>query len=93
MSTASGSASGSASGTRAVSGWWGPAERQALKGRAHKLDPVVWIGAQGLSHAVVAEVERGRRRHVMTRARIAETLASVAAEKGISLDTGTSVAV
>lgn len=49
--------------------------------------------ASGLSRGLVAEVERGRRRHVMTRARIAETLASVAAEKGISLDTGTSVAV
>lgn len=49
--------------------------------------------ASGLSRGLVAEVERGRRRHVMTRARIAETLASVAAEKGISLDTDTSVAV
>jgi DNA-binding XRE family transcriptional regulator len=49
--------------------------------------------ASGLSRGLVAEVERGRRRHVMTRARIAETLASVASEKGISLDTDTSVAV
>ena len=49
--------------------------------------------ASGLSRGLVAEVERGRRRHVMTRARIAETLASVAAEKGISLDTDTTVAV
>lgn len=49
--------------------------------------------ASGLSRGLVAEVERGRRRHVMTRARIAETLASVAAEKGISLDVDSSVAV
>ena len=49
--------------------------------------------ASGLSRGLVAEVERGRRRHVMTRARIAETLASIAAEKGISLDTDASVAV
>lgn len=50
--------------------------------------------ASGLSRGLVAEVERGRRRHVMTRARIAETLASVAAEKGVSLDViDTSVAV
>ncbi|HEX6317674.1 MAG TPA: YhbY family RNA-binding protein [Burkholderiales bacterium] len=31
------------------------AERKALKGRAHKLEPVVHIGAKGLAHEVVAE--------------------------------------
>lgn len=41
--------------------------------------------ASGLSRGLVAEVERGRRRHVMTRARIADTLSAVAAEKGIDL--------
>ena len=41
--------------------------------------------ASGLSRGLVAEVERGRRRHVLTRARIAETLDSLAAKKGVSL--------
>ncbi len=41
--------------------------------------------AAGLSRGLVAEVERGRRRHVLTRARIAETLDSLAAKKGVSL--------
>jgi DNA-binding XRE family transcriptional regulator len=34
--------------------------------------------ASGLSRGLVAEVERGRRRHVLTRLRLAETLASLA---------------
>ncbi|HEV2125958.1 MAG TPA: helix-turn-helix transcriptional regulator [Chloroflexota bacterium] len=37
--------------------------------------------ASGLSRGLVAEVERGRRRHVLTRLRIAETLASLARSK------------
>lgn len=41
--------------------------------------------ASGLSRGLVAEVERGRRRHVLTRARIADTLDSLAAKKGVSL--------
>jgi len=41
--------------------------------------------ASGLSRGLVAEVERGRRRHVLTRARIAQTLDSLAAKKGVSL--------
>ncbi len=41
--------------------------------------------AAGLSRGLVAEVERGRRRHVLTRARIADTLDSLAAKKGVSL--------
>jgi RNA-binding protein len=35
-----------------------PAERQALKGRAHKLEPVVIVGGDGLSAGVVAEIDR-----------------------------------
>jgi len=35
-----------------------PAERQALKARAHRLDPVVMIGERGLTPAVLAEVDR-----------------------------------
>ncbi|TAN50170.1 MAG: ribosome assembly RNA-binding protein YhbY [Betaproteobacteria bacterium] len=35
-----------------------PAERKALKARAHRLAPAVWIGGDGLTDAVMAEVER-----------------------------------
>jgi len=34
-----------------------PAQRKELKGRAHNLDPVVMIGAKGLTDEVVKEVE------------------------------------
>ncbi len=34
-----------------------PAERQALRGRAHRLHPVVRVGSAGVTRAVVAEVE------------------------------------
>ncbi|HET7769930.1 MAG TPA: helix-turn-helix domain-containing protein, partial [Chloroflexota bacterium] len=37
--------------------------------------------ASGLSRGLVAEVERGRRRHVLTRLRISETLASLERSK------------
>ncbi|CAA9237280.1 MAG: hypothetical protein AVDCRST_MAG77-1530 [uncultured Chloroflexi bacterium] len=37
--------------------------------------------ASGLSRGLVAEIERGRRRHVLTRLRLAETLASLARSK------------
>ncbi|HXM81321.1 MAG TPA: ribosome assembly RNA-binding protein YhbY [Burkholderiales bacterium] len=35
-----------------------PGERKTLKARAHKLEPVVIIGAKGLTDDVVAEVDR-----------------------------------
>jgi RNA-binding protein YhbY len=35
-----------------------PGERKTLKARAHKLEPVVSIGAKGLTDDVVAEVEQ-----------------------------------
>jgi hypothetical protein len=41
--------------------------------------------ASGLSRGLVAEVERGRRRHVLTRLKIAETLASIAKSSGKTL--------
>ena len=41
--------------------------------------------ASGLSRGLVAEVERGRRRHVLTRLRLAETLASIAKSSGKQL--------
>ena len=34
-----------------------PAQRKELKGRAHDLDPIVMIGAKGLTDEVVKEVE------------------------------------
>lgn len=37
--------------------------------------------ASGLSRGLVAEIERGRRRHVLTRLRLSETLASLARSK------------
>ncbi len=43
--------------------------------------------ASGLSRGLVAEVERGRRRHVLTRLRLAETLASIAKQSGKQLVT------
>jgi DNA-binding XRE family transcriptional regulator len=43
--------------------------------------------ASGLSRGLVAEVERGRRRHVLTRLKLAETLASIAKQSGKQLAT------
>ncbi|WP_143178888.1 YhbY family RNA-binding protein, partial [Burkholderia mallei] len=34
-----------------------PAERSALRSEAHALKPVVLIGAEGLTDAVLAEIE------------------------------------
>ena len=47
-----------------------PAERQALKGLAHRLDPVVLIGAGGLTPAVLAEVERALKAHDLVKIRV-----------------------
>jgi putative YhbY family RNA-binding protein len=47
-----------------------PAERQLLKGRAHRLDPVVMIGADGLTSAVLAEVERALKAHELIKIRV-----------------------
>jgi putative YhbY family RNA-binding protein len=47
-----------------------PAERQALKGRAHRLNPVVLIGAAGLTPTVVAEVDRALRVHELIKIRV-----------------------
>ena len=40
-----------------------PAQRQYLKGLAHSRQPVVMIGNQGLTAAVLKEVERGLDAH------------------------------
>ncbi len=47
-----------------------PKERQALKGRAHRLDPVVLLGAQGLSDAVIREIDRALTAHELIKVRV-----------------------
>jgi RNA-binding protein len=48
-----------------------PSRRQMLKGRAHALDPVVLIGAEGLTPGVLAEVERALASHQLIKIRAA----------------------
>jgi RNA-binding protein len=45
------------------------AERKALKAKAHKLEPVVQIGAKGLTDEVLAEIERALRTHELIKVR------------------------
>jgi putative YhbY family RNA-binding protein len=47
-----------------------PRERQALKGRAHALHPVVLLGAQGLSEAVIREIDRALAAHELIKVRV-----------------------
>jgi putative YhbY family RNA-binding protein len=47
-----------------------PARRQELKGRAHKLDPVVFVGGGGLSAAVIAEIDRSLKTHELIKVRV-----------------------
>jgi len=47
-----------------------PRERQALKGRAHSLDPVVFVGAEGLTAAVLIEIDRALRAHELVKIRV-----------------------
>ena len=46
-------------------------ERKALKAKAHKLDPVVHIGAKGLTDEVIAEIDRALRAHELIKVRAA----------------------
>ncbi|HEX2198429.1 MAG TPA: ribosome assembly RNA-binding protein YhbY [Burkholderiales bacterium] len=48
-----------------------PAERKALKAKAHKLEPVVQIGAKGLTEEVVAEIDRALTAHELVKVRAA----------------------
>lgn len=48
-----------------------PAARKALKARAHALEPVVWIGEDGPTDAVVAEIERALAAHELIKVRAA----------------------
>jgi RNA-binding protein len=44
-----------------------PAERKELKARAHQLEPVVLIGAKGLTGEVVKEVDLALKAHELIR--------------------------
>ena len=46
-----------------------PRERQALKGRAHALEPIVQIGNGGLTDAVLAEIDRALTAHELVKVR------------------------
>ena len=48
-----------------------PVERQALKGRAHRLHPVVLVGIEGLTPRVLVEVDRALQAHELIKIRIA----------------------
>lgn len=48
-----------------------PAERKALKAKAHKLDPVVHVGAKGLTDEVIAEIDRALHAHELIKVRAA----------------------
>lgn len=47
-----------------------PADRKALRARAHHLEPVVMIGDAGLSRAVLAEADRALRAHELIKIRV-----------------------
>ena len=46
-----------------------PAERKSLKARAHKLDPVVIVGAKGLTDEVVKEIDLALKAHELVKVR------------------------
>jgi putative YhbY family RNA-binding protein len=48
------------------------AERKALKARAHKLEPMVIIGAKGLTDQVLVEIERALKAHELIKVRAPE---------------------
>ena len=47
-----------------------PSRRRELKARAHALDPVVRIGAGGLTPSVLAEIERSLKSHELIKVRV-----------------------
>lgn len=48
-----------------------PKERQHLKGKAHKLNPVVMIGNNGLTPAVNKEIDRALTDHELIKVKVA----------------------
>ena len=49
-----------------------PAERKKLKARAHHLEPVVRIGAKGLTDEVVKEIDAALKAHELIKVRAGE---------------------
>lgn len=49
-----------------------PAERSALRSRAHKLHPVVLIGEGGLTDSVLLEIDRSLAAHELIKIRVAQ---------------------
>ena len=47
-----------------------PAERKGLRGQAHHLDPVVTIGADGLTPAVLKEADSALKAHGLIKVRV-----------------------
>jgi|SRR3954469_5672504 RNA-binding protein len=47
-------------------------DRRALRARAHRLEPVVIVGAGGLSDSVVAEIDRSLTAHELIKIRAPE---------------------
>ena len=46
-----------------------PAERKALKARAHALEPILHLGEKGLTEAVLAEIGRALAAHELIKVR------------------------
>jgi putative YhbY family RNA-binding protein len=47
-----------------------PAQRKALKARAHRLHPVVTIGEKGLTDAVLREIDLSLKSHELIKVRV-----------------------
>ncbi|CAG2151072.1 RNA-binding protein [compost metagenome] len=47
-----------------------PAQRSSLRARAHGLNPVVMVGAEGLTRAVLAEIDRSLAAHDLIKIRV-----------------------
>lgn len=47
-----------------------PAEQQALRARAHGLNPVVMVSENGLSNAVIKEIDRSLKAHELIKIRV-----------------------
>ena len=48
-----------------------PAQRKALKARAHSLNPVVMIGAKGLTDPVLREIDANLKSHELIKVKVA----------------------
>jgi putative YhbY family RNA-binding protein len=46
-----------------------PQEKKLLRARAHKLDPIVIVGAKGLTDAVLAEIDFALKAHELIKVR------------------------